>query len=379
VDDLDARVHGRLAHFGDPYTPIVEIPPIVQKATIVTEDERFYENQGIDVIGLGRSLLDDLTQFCLCEGGSTITQQLAKQIYLDGNNGTPSRKLRSILLSVKIERHYRKAQILEFYLNTAYYGHGAYGVGAAAQTYWQRPVGALDLAQAALLGGLPQAPSSYDPLEYSGAARARRSIVLTRLVDTGSISRVEAEVANAQPLADETVDSGAKDLGPLVAKLKAQSPGAVFYAGYAADGGALAKALRAAGVQAALAMGDAAEDQALIASGGPAAEGLTFAYPPDPKQTATAAAVLDAYKRRYGTAASLYAISTYDTVRLVLDALRRAGSTDGEAVRQALAASDFNGAYWGKMSFDAKGDPRARTYTLWTVRGGRFEERAASQ
>jgi branched-chain amino acid transport system substrate-binding protein len=185
--------------------------------------------------------------------------------------------------------------------------------------------------------------------------------------------------ANAQPLADETVDSGAKDLGPLVAKLKAQSPGAVFYAGYAADGGALAKALRAAGVQAALAMGDAAEDQALIASGGPAAEGLTFAYPPDPKQTATAAAVLDAYKRRYGTAASLYAISTYDTVRLVLDALRRAGSTDGEAVRQALAASDFNGAYWGKMSFDAKGDPRARTYTLWTVRGGRFEERAASQ
>ncbi|MFI5267309.1 MAG: branched-chain amino acid ABC transporter substrate-binding protein [Chloroflexota bacterium] len=185
--------------------------------------------------------------------------------------------------------------------------------------------------------------------------------------------------ANAQPAADETIDSGAKDLGPLVAKLKAQSPGAVFYAGYAADGGALAKALRAAGVQAALAMGDAAQDQALIASAGAAAEGLTFAFPPDPKQIPTAATLLDAYKRRYGTAASLYAISTYDTVRLVLDALRRAGSIDGEAVRQAVAASDFSSLYWGKMGFDAKGDLRARTYALWTVRNGKFELKAVSQ
>jgi branched-chain amino acid transport system substrate-binding protein len=180
--------------------------------------------------------------------------------------------------------------------------------------------------------------------------------------------------ANAKPVADETVDAGTKDFAPLIAKLKAQAPGAVFYAGYAADGGALAKALRAAGMQAALVMGDAAQDQALLASGGAAVEGLTFAYPPDPKQIPSAAALLDAYKRRYGTAASLYALSTYDTVRLLLDALRRAGSTDGDAVRQDVAASDVAGSYWGKLSFDAKGDLRAPAYALWTVRGGKFEQ-----
>jgi len=185
--------------------------------------------------------------------------------------------------------------------------------------------------------------------------------------------------ANAKLLAVETVDSGSKDFGPLVAKLKAASPGAVFYAGYAADGGALAKALRAAGVQSKLAMGDAAQDQALLASAGAAAEGLTFAYPPDPKRSPTASVLLDAYKRRYNTPASLYALSTYDTARLVLDALRRAGSADGDAVRQALAAtSDFSGAYWGKMRFDANGDLRAPTYALWTVHGGRFEQTGAS-
>ena len=181
------------------------------------------------------------------------------------------------------------------------------------------------------------------------------------------------------PVADETVDAGTKDFAPLAAKLKAQAPGAVFYAGFAPDGGALAKALRAAGVQAPLLMGDAAEDEALITSGGAAVEGLTFAYPPDLRHSQASAALADAYKRRYGTAASLYAVSTYDAVRLVLDALRRAGG-GGDALRQALAAtSGFEGAYWGAMSFDAKGDLRSQTYVAWTVKGGRFSPPAATQ
>lgn len=185
---------------------------------------------------------------------------------------------------------------------------------------------------------------------------------------------------NLKPVADEHVDVGARDFGPLLAKIKAQSPGTVFYAGFAADGGALAKALRAANVQAQIVMGDAAEDQALIGSGGTAVDGLVFAYPPDPKQIRSAAAVADAYKRRYGTAASLYALSTYDSVRLALDALRRAAGGDGETVRRELASTTgFNGVYWGHMSFDSKGDLRGPTYVPWTVRSGRFEALSAAQ
>jgi len=178
----------------------------------------------------------------------------------------------------------------------------------------------------------------------------------------------------ALPVAEETVESGTKDFAAVVSKVKAQAAGSVFYGGYAAEGAALAKALRASGVQPTLAMGDAAEDQTLISTGGAAVEGLLLAYPPDPKQVPSAAAFLDAYKRRYGTAASLYALSTYDTVRLLADALRR-GGTDAEALRKAISGTrDFNGVYWGKMSFDGSGDLQARTYTLWTVRNGKFEQ-----
>jgi membrane peptidoglycan carboxypeptidase len=200
VDDLPALVHGRLERRSAPYTDLDQIPLMVRQATVVTEDERFYQHHGIDVTGLLRSMLDDARARCLCEGGSTITEQLAKQVYLGGNDATFSGKLASMVLAVEIERRYDKAEILELYLNTAYYGHGAYGVGAAARTYWRRPVAALDLAQAAMLAGLPQAPSDYDPLAHPDAARRRRDEVLQRLVDSGLISRSAAIAAGAQSL-----------------------------------------------------------------------------------------------------------------------------------------------------------------------------------
>jgi branched-chain amino acid transport system substrate-binding protein len=181
--------------------------------------------------------------------------------------------------------------------------------------------------------------------------------------------------AGAPPVADESLDAGSTDFGPVIAKLKAQAPGSVFYGGYAQGATELVKAVRGAGLQVTVAMGDAAEDQALITTAGPASEGLILAYPPDPKQTVSASGLLDGYKRRYGTAPSLYAISTYDTVRLLADALHRTGNADGEALRQALASTTgFGGAYWGKMSFDAKGDLQTKTYALWTVRSGKFEQ-----
>jgi branched-chain amino acid transport system substrate-binding protein len=185
--------------------------------------------------------------------------------------------------------------------------------------------------------------------------------------------------AGVQPLLNMPIDSGtqaADQFGGIIStKLKPQPPGAVVYAGYAAEAGALAKQLADAGLKPTLALDDAALDQAFLKTAGPAAEGAMLAFPPDPAKAASAAPVLAAYKQRFGTAASLYAISTYDSVRLLADALARAGSTDGNAVQQALAStSNFSGAYWGPMSFDAKHDLQAKTYVLWTVKAGKFEQ-----
>jgi membrane peptidoglycan carboxypeptidase len=201
VDDLAARVHGRLANRGDPYTHLDQIPEIVRESTIVTEDVRFTSNTGIDPRGILRAVIDDVTGRCLCEGASTITQQLAKQIYFEGDDAGLRRKFGTIVLAFQIDRGYSKADILEFYLNTAYYGHGAYGVGAATMAYWKRPVSKVDLAQAAMLAGLPQAPSDYDPIAHPDAARQRRSQVLSRMLDFGLISEADLERASAQPVA----------------------------------------------------------------------------------------------------------------------------------------------------------------------------------
>ena len=200
VNDLPARVHGRLLGHHGIYSPLAQIPPSVQQATVQTEDERFYQHHGIDLLGLVRSVYDDVRHWCLCEGGSTLTEQLAKQIYLGGSDASPSRKIESIVLALKIERQYSKAQILEFYLNTAYYGHSAYGVGSAARTYWNQPIGGVDIAQAAMLAGLPQAPSDYDPIQHPNAARVRRGEVLKLMLGAGVITSVEAASANAAPL-----------------------------------------------------------------------------------------------------------------------------------------------------------------------------------
>jgi membrane peptidoglycan carboxypeptidase len=201
VDDLGARVHGNLANRNAPYSHLDVIPVTVQQATIVTEDTRFQTNGGVDPRGVIRAVVDDVLRACLCEGGSTITQQLAKQVYLGGDDATVRRKIDTIVLAVEIDHHYSKNDVLEFYLNTAYYGHGTYGVAAAARTYWRRPIGQVDLAQAAMLAGLPQAPSDYDPIVHPDAARARRNTVLNRLLNLGLITSDQLRLASAQPAA----------------------------------------------------------------------------------------------------------------------------------------------------------------------------------
>lgn len=206
VSDLGPLVHGSLANHGASYTHLSSIPVTVQQSTIAIEDARFLTNSGVDPHGILRAVVDDVVHHCLCEGGSTITQQLAKQVYLAGNDASVRRKLDTIILAIEIDHRYRKSDILEFYLNATYYGHGAYGVESASLIYWRLPIDRVDLAQAAMLAGLPQAPSDYDPIQHPDAARARRATVLARLLSLGLISSGELQRANAQPLAAVSPD-----------------------------------------------------------------------------------------------------------------------------------------------------------------------------
>ena len=194
VADLPTRVQSTVARHGGAFTPIGDVPLNLQKALIVTEDERFYQNQGIDLVGLSRAIWDDLRAGRPIEGGSTLTEQLAKMVYV-GNDNTIGRKLETMGIALKIAHTYSKNEVLALYLNQVYLGHGAYGVGAAAKVYFHEPVRNLDLAECALLAGLPQAPSGYDPLVHPNLAERRQAEVLQRMVDQSVISRAQAASA----------------------------------------------------------------------------------------------------------------------------------------------------------------------------------------
>jgi penicillin-binding protein 1A len=176
------------------------MPLILQHAVVATEDERFYRHHGIDIIGVIRALPYDITHFSLAQGASTISEQLAKVLYLGGNDHNPWRKLEDAAVAVKLENRYSKAAILAAYLNSAYFGEQAYGVQAAADRYFGIPARALDPAQATMLAGLIQAPSVYDPMSNPQLARARQTEVLSSLVRTGYLAEANAAAVMAQPL-----------------------------------------------------------------------------------------------------------------------------------------------------------------------------------
>jgi penicillin-binding protein 1A len=157
------------------------------RASIAIEDRRFYQHGGVDYEGIARAAWKDLTAGKVVEGGSTITQQLVRNLYT-GREKTFNRKLREACLAIKLSRKLTKRQILNQYLNTVYYGNHAYGVEAAAQTYFSKHASRLDLLQSALLAGLPQAPSDYDPFHNPDAAVDRRNEVLAAMLQTGDIT-----------------------------------------------------------------------------------------------------------------------------------------------------------------------------------------------
>lgn len=182
------------------FVPLVRIPKQVQQAILDAEDAQFYQHGGISLKGMARAALRNLTAARLKEGGSTITQQLAKSLFLSPER-TLARKVKEIQLAQEIERLYSKDKILEMYLNAIYFGGGAYGIEAAARTYFGKSAGQLSLAEAALLAGLPKAPSTYSPFNDAKRAKARRDYVLDRMEKEGHINAEQAKAAIRQPIA----------------------------------------------------------------------------------------------------------------------------------------------------------------------------------
>ena len=190
------------AGFHSPLT-LEEIPLALRQATVATEDASFYLNPGFDPVGVMRALWWNFRGGEVVMGGSTITQQLARLLLLspeERSERTVTRKLREIMLAVELTQRYTKDEILTFYLNEIYYGSMAYGVEAAAQAYFGKSASELDLAECALLVGLPQSPVAYNPLENLEAAKTRQSVVLGLMASEGYITAEQAALAEAEPL-----------------------------------------------------------------------------------------------------------------------------------------------------------------------------------
>ena len=188
-------------HAGQNRQPVKldEISPLLVNAVIDTEDARFWQHGGVDVRAVGRAALNDLSNGGGMQGGSTIAQQLAKNTFLTPQRDL-SRKLKELVLADRLEQRYGKRAVLERYLNTVYFGEGAYGVEAAAEAYFGVVAAKVDAAQAALLAGLIQDPDGYSPLRHPVDARQRRSVVLALLVGHGHLPSTAAGPAAAEPL-----------------------------------------------------------------------------------------------------------------------------------------------------------------------------------
>jgi 1A family penicillin-binding protein len=184
-------------------TSLDEIPEACVNATIATEDASFYRNPGVDVWAILRAVWINMRGGEVLSGGSTITQQLARNLLLSPEERTKislERKLREAILAWRLARHYSKDQILTLYLNETYYGNLAYGIEAAARTYFAKSAAELDLAECAMLAGLPQSPARYNPLENPEAARARQRVALGLMVKNSFISQPEADLAATEEL-----------------------------------------------------------------------------------------------------------------------------------------------------------------------------------
>ena len=188
------------------YVSIDKIPDYVKKAFIAIEDRTFYSNPGIDVWGILRAAFTNITSGRIVAGGSTISQQLIKNLFLTPERSF-RRKIKEMILAIKLNQIYPKDKILEMYLNQIYLGHGAYGVEAASQVYFGKHVWQLDICEAAVLAGLPKAPSKYDPYKNIKLAESRRNAVLQAMVEEGYLDIETAKKCSQQPIKLKTAEA----------------------------------------------------------------------------------------------------------------------------------------------------------------------------
>ncbi len=176
--DLNADLIKQVSANVPDYTPLNQVPEDFTQAVIAVEDHKFYKHHGFDVVGIARAYLTNLKDGTITQGGSTITQQLAKNLFLSSDR-TYTRKIKELFLAMKLEKRYTKDEILEMYINVVYYGSDAYGIQAASHTYYHKKASELSREECAMLAGLLQAPSIYNPKSNPDLAAKRQKTVLS--------------------------------------------------------------------------------------------------------------------------------------------------------------------------------------------------------
>lgn len=174
------------------YTNIEDVPKIYKNAVISVEDHRFYEHSGIDIIAIGRAIINDVKVMEFVEGGSTITQQLSKNIYFTQDKKMV-RKVAELFMSFEIEKNYEKDEILELYINTSYFGNGYYTLKEAAKGYFNKELNEMTDSELILLAGIPNAPSVYAPTRNPGLAKQRQKQVINKMIEYGYLTRTQAD------------------------------------------------------------------------------------------------------------------------------------------------------------------------------------------
>ena len=226
---------GLLAEFGEEKRSVVrlkDVPLVLRQAILAAEDERFYRHGGVDTLGVARAALANVLSRGAKEGASTITMQVARNFFLSSEK-TLRRKLNEALLAFKIEHALSKDEIFELYLNQIYLGQRAYGFAAAAQTYFGKSIDKIDLAEAAMLAGLPKAPSAYNPVVNPSRAQSRQQYVLRRMQELGFATAAEAAAAKARRLqvrrSSQIYDTAASHLAEMARQYVYQRYGEKIY------------------------------------------------------------------------------------------------------------------------------------------------------
>ena len=200
LDNQD-RIMATFSTSGRSYEPVTldHISSTLVEATLSVEDRKFYDHSGFDIKGMGRAVLVNIEKMDRSQGASTLTQQLARNLYLS-HAKTWSRKIKEALYTVQLEMKYSKTEIFQMYLNEIYYGHGAYGIEAASRMYFGKSSSDLTLAESAMLAGIPKGPTYYSPYNHMDNALSRQKIVLSTMVKTGYITKQEANTAASEKL-----------------------------------------------------------------------------------------------------------------------------------------------------------------------------------